>query len=271
MPYLLMLAALAMPTIAWLSQRGVFGPDNAQISDRYPTLLIAAGGAFSIWGLIFLLDLVVAAWQLGRARRNDDGLRRMRPSAALGFALCAAWMILFSQQLFVTALVVIWAALGCLLLALLQAAAAPGAAARPLVRTALGLHAGWLSLAVFLNTAQAIVAQGWLPVSAMLTWSLVLWALAAALLLGVNHRLGGGVAGMAYAGAALWGLGGVVIEQGRGSLPGSHASATIAGLLMLVLLAQTAWLRQRGPGRTPAGNTDPWAGHRPPHAERLPQ
>lgn len=51
MHYLLVfLAALSMPLVAWASQRGLFGPDNAEISNRFPTLLVADGYAFSIWG-----------------------------------------------------------------------------------------------------------------------------------------------------------------------------------------------------------------------------
>ena len=57
MRLLVLLAAIAMPVVAWLSNSGHFGPDNGTISDLYPTLLVAAGYAFAIWGLIFLLDL----------------------------------------------------------------------------------------------------------------------------------------------------------------------------------------------------------------------
>src|SRR5687768_8866659 len=77
-----LIAALLMPAVAWFSQQGVFGPDNGAISDRYPTLLVAAGYAFAIWGPIFLGDLVFACWQLRGRYRDADGLRRLRPAAA---------------------------------------------------------------------------------------------------------------------------------------------------------------------------------------------
>ena len=51
MRLLVLLAALAMPAVAWLSNTGSFGPDNGTMSDRYPTLLVASGYAFSIWSL----------------------------------------------------------------------------------------------------------------------------------------------------------------------------------------------------------------------------
>ena len=35
MRILVLLAAIAMPVVAWLSNSGTFGPDNGTISDRY--------------------------------------------------------------------------------------------------------------------------------------------------------------------------------------------------------------------------------------------
>src|SRR5690606_41348101 len=100
MRLLVLLATLAMPIVSWISQMGLFGPDNGEISDRYPTLLVAAGYAFSIWSLIFLLDLVHAVRQLRGAGREDALLGRIAPATAAGFILTTAWMPLFSQGLF---------------------------------------------------------------------------------------------------------------------------------------------------------------------------
>lgn len=70
-----------MPAVWWRSQRGTFGPDNASLSARYPTLLIAAGYAFAVWGPVFLLGLALAVWQLGSSPEFD---RLRRPTS-----LCA--------------------------------------------------------------------------------------------------------------------------------------------------------------------------------------
>ena len=82
MRWIVLLAALAMPVVAWLSQTGMFGPTNGAISDRYPTLLVAAGYAFSIWGLIFLWDVVFGAWQAFSSRARQAPLAGVRPWAA---------------------------------------------------------------------------------------------------------------------------------------------------------------------------------------------
>lgn len=244
MRILVLLAAVSMPVIAALSNRGLFGPDNATLSDRYPTLLVAAGYAFSIWGLIFVLDAAWALWQATLRRRSDRALDAVRRPAALGFGLTAAWMVVFPQEWFVAALVVIWAALACLLQAWLRCLNSPAASAasRGWGPLTLGLHAGWLSLAAFLNTAQVVVAYRLLPVDHMLPWSLALWAGAGALLLGVNRLAGGH---LAYPAAALWGLAGVMVEQAGSPLRGAGASAVAAGLLALLLLGQTLWLRRQ--------------------------
>src|SRR5690606_17847474 len=113
-----LLAALAMPVVAWMGQRGWFGPDNGTISDRYPTLVVAAGYAFSIWGLIFLLDVLFGVAQLRRATADAD-LDRSRPFVLVGFLSTALWMPAFSQQLFWVALVLIWVAAASLLVAAL--------------------------------------------------------------------------------------------------------------------------------------------------------
>ena len=100
-----------MPIVAWLSNNGSFGPDNGTMSDRYPTLLVAAGYAFAIWGLIFLLDVAYAVWQATGARRGDPALGRIAPAAAAGFALTVVWMPLFSAGFFWTCVDEIFAAL----------------------------------------------------------------------------------------------------------------------------------------------------------------
>lgn len=234
-----LLAAIAMPVIGWLSQREVFGPTNKAISDQYPTLIVAAGYAFSIWGVIFLLDLAFAAWQLFR-REHDAPLQRIRPAVALGFGLTAAWMIVFAQQWFWLALAVMWVALGCMLYAVTVLSRADAAGHHALTaKLPLSLHAGWLSLAAFLNLAQVIVAHRLLPTDQMLGWSAVLLAGAGALLLVFNHLMHGNIG---FGAAAVWGLAGVYVKQSASTLPGADTMAWFAAGLAGLLVLQTVWL-----------------------------
>ncbi|HEX2009430.1 MAG TPA: hypothetical protein VJN44_00715 [Roseateles sp.] len=239
MKLLLLLCALAMPLIAGLSERGLFGPTHATLSDSYPTLLAAAGYTVSIWWLICALDLLLGLRQFWQ-RRASESLRLARPSIAVGFALSAAWMVAFPMQYFMLALAILWGALACLLHAALPLMRERGAWG---FRAALNLHAGWLSLAVFLNTAQVIVAHQLFNVERMLPWSLLLWGLAALLLFLLNRLLRGH---WAYVAALLWGLLGVQLQQSRSSLAGADVSAGVALGLAALLALQTLWLWWQG-------------------------
>jgi hypothetical protein len=244
MRVLVLLCALAMPVVAFFSQRGAFGPDNGTLSDRYPTLLVASGYAFSIWGLIFLWDAVYGAWQLFSQQGAHPSLQRVRRLTAAGFALTAAWMPVFSMRHFWIALAIIWAALICLANAaiILSGDERMPAAKRWLAWAPVSLHAGWLGVAAFLNTAQVVVAYDLLPSVAMLTWSLVLFALAAALLLALNARMYGNAP---FVAAAFWGLVGVYVKQSAAPLPGADVAAWVALAIAVVLVVDAAWRRVR--------------------------
>ncbi|MGE0800119.1 MAG: hypothetical protein AB7G13_20565 [Lautropia sp.] len=269
---LVLATAVAMPVVAWLSQRGVFGPDPGTLARESPTLLVAANYAFGIWGIIFMLAMVFAVWQNGGRRRADPGLAAVRPWLVVGYLATTVWMIVFAQRWYWLALAVIWVALTALLGALLRSVAErptvplrtgfgarellgmiePTAVGHWLPRWSLALHTGWLSLAAFLNTAQVVVAERLLRDLPMLPWSLLLWLGAALLLLAVNHRVDGEPG---YWLAAAWGLVAVVVEQSASELPGASASAVTAAVVATLLLAQTAWLRIRAAGtvaRAPA-------------------
>lgn len=238
MKYLVAVLAWLMPIVAWLSNTGVFGPTNGAISDRYPTLIVAAGYAFSIWGVIFLLDVIYGTWQLSE-RGTDARARTIGPWTGAAFALTSAWMIVFSLQLFWLALAIIWASLACLLYVAWRLSNNVRFAPAPWWQwVPLSLHAGWVSLAAFLNVAQVIVAFKLLPVTHMLPWTLVLFVLVAALLLVALACMRGNPW---YALAAVWGLVGVYVKQHDWSLPGAQTAARVALGLAVIVAVFSFW------------------------------
>ena len=250
MRFLVLILALAMPLVGWLSNSGLLGPTNGEISNRYPTLIVAAGYAFAIWGPIFLLDGVFGIAQAG-VRAPDARLRRIRVLTAIGFALTSLWMVVFTLQWFWLALAIIWGSLWCLLGAAWLASQTQRHRRGPWWQwLPLSLHAGWVSLAAFLNVAQVVVAFQLLPVERMLPWTLVLFALATALLLWANHRMRGN---LPFVAAALWALAAVYVKQSGWRLPGSDTAALVALVVALVLAAQTVWLRLRPQPRPAVG------------------
>ena len=244
---LVLLAAIAMPVVAWLTNSGTFGPDNGTMSDRYPTLLVAAGYAFAIWGLIFLLDLIYAGWQLTGVRKTDDTLQRVAPWAAAGFALTTIWMPLFAMSQFWLCLLVIFGATFCLIRCamILSHDSTPQEGQWMWAWLPLSLHAGWLSLAAFLNLAQVVVAYELASTTQQLPWSLAIFGLAALTLLMVNLRMRGNID---YVVAALWALVAVYVKQSGSDLAGSQTAAWVAVGIAVVLVLQTVMLRRKYPG-----------------------
>ncbi|WP_329741277.1 hypothetical protein [Dyella sp. A6] len=240
MKYLVAILAWLMPVVAWLSNSGLFGPTNRVISDAYPTLIVAAGYAFSIWGPIFVLDLIYGTWQW-LDRTHDARLQHARPWTALAFAMTSLWMVVFALEWFWLALVVIWVSLGALLVAAWHVShTTRHARARWWQWVPLSLHAGWVSLAVFLNVAQVVVAFRLLLVTHMLPWTLVLFAAAAMLVFWTISRLRGNPW---YVLAVIWGLLGVYVKQHGSALAGADDAAWTALALAVATLLWSLWCR----------------------------
>lgn len=242
MRWMTLLAAITMPLVAMFSNMGYFGPTNGEISNQYPTLIVAAGYAFSIWGVIFLLALAfgVADW------RQVTGISdHTRFVIATGYLLTSSWMIIFSQLWFWGALAVMVGAFGCLLYAAIQAHDRGSGIAR----WALGLHAGWLTLALFLNIAQVIVAFEVLPTDAMLSWTVVLFLGSASVAAWALIRMRGL---LAYAVPVIWGLIAVYVKQSTAGLPGGTAAAWLALTLAVACLLLTVALQWQNRKRTDA-------------------
>ena len=247
MRLLVLLFAIAMPVVAYFSNTGAFGPDSATISAMYPIVLLPAGYAFMIWGLIFLLDLAFAIWALTGIRKNDPTVNRVVPWAAAGFAMTAVWMPLYSMSQLWPCVLVIFAGMACMVRCalILSRDSTPQHGQWMWGWLPLSLHAGWMSLAAFLNIGQAIVAGHLLSTTDQLPWALVLLAAATITLLPLNQRMRGNID---YVLPAIWGLVAVYVEQSDGGMRGAQTAAWAALLVAALLAVQTAILRRKYPG-----------------------
>ena len=242
---LVLLLAIAMPVVSWMSQAGMFGGDIGSVSNRYPSLIVAAGYAFSIWGLIFALSIAFGVYQLLPSRRSDRWIARLRWPAAAVFALTSAWMIVFPQELFWLALLVILGSLAGLLVLVFRIAPAPrrlSTLERVVVRVTFLIFCAWVALASALNIAQTLLAYDRNPGVSQVVWSVALLVLAAVLLLFINRRVQGDIF---FTATAWWALAGIYVKQSASHADGAHVTAWTAVVIALVLLVHTLWLRLR--------------------------
>eukprot|EP00884_Botryococcus_braunii_P017679 jgi/Botrbrau1/4595/Bobra.60_2s0081.1 len=83
--------------VNYLSNSGVLGPKNADISAKFPTPLTPAGWAFSIWGLIFGLQGLGTIYQLLPGGYQDGSKKRIVNS--IGYPWQSGWYFQMVWQL----------------------------------------------------------------------------------------------------------------------------------------------------------------------------
>lgn len=213
-----------------------------RVSAENGTLVVPAGYAFSIWGLIFLLCLVYTVYQALPANRESPLLRRVGWFSGGVFLLNGVWEILFPARQFLLAQAVIVAIFVCAAVAYLRIARsernALSAGERWLVALPLGLLFGWITAATLVSFATTFVALGLLNGGigeAILGAALLLTGglIAAAVLLAGEAAPPQGY--LAYAAAVLWALVAVVVNQYDASVLTTVAALVAAVPVVLIV------------------------------------
>ncbi len=230
-----------------------------RVSAENSTLVVPADYAFAIWGPIFLLCLIYAAYQSLPANRDNPLLRRVGWFTAGVFASNGLWEILFPARQFLLAQVVIVGIFAFSAFAYLRLARAAhvrglSGAERWLVALPFGLLFGWITAATLVSFATTFVALGLLGggTSEALLGAVLLLSgglLASAVLIVGKAAPPQGY--LAYAAAVLWALVGVVVNQYDASLLTTGAAVVAAVPVLVVLLGV---LREDRP-RPVAGET----------------
>ena len=149
---------------------GLF-PTNAELSEKYQTLVTPAGYAFSIWGLVFLSQLVWVVLQLLLPSfRNNDLVRK-----GVGYwyvATCVAqcaWSIAFSQEWILASFVAMVSILVSLVMILIKSSSSVKAASEQQTESSVAsfwgfqfpfqIHCGWIWAASLVNANVVLVAE----------------------------------------------------------------------------------------------------------------
>lgn len=218
------------------------GPGSSPGSGSGPDLLITpVGWAFSIWGVIYTLAIVQAVAVL--ARRGNCVSRRLQIDLVglyLGGALWIALAGLDSSLATAAALLLMFVAATDAVLTVARESITPGWLSL-LTRAAVGLYAGWVTAAFFLNASTALVDAG--PVEAdELPWQLAVLVVAAATLLALLVKTRGIVA---YAVAGTWAMIGIAVTgRDDGTTEVVIASVGAAFVLVVATVALNATRRR---------------------------
>ncbi len=214
----------------------IFEYDVGVVARQNEPLLAAAGWAFSIWGLIFLGQLVYAVYQALPSQRANPALRRVGFFTALACLGGGLWTVFFLSKHFAAA----WVTMLVILTSLIFVELRLGNMVRRgrefwLIRLPFAVNLGWISVATILNSAQFFKALGWngAPLTPLM-WSIILVGVATALslVMGFFRR------NLAFAAIISWGL--MAIATYRLEDAPSLAMAAFAGAGMAAALVVAA-------------------------------
>ncbi len=208
---------------------GAVGEPVGEVANSYPTPLLAAGWAFTIWGLIYAGFLAYAAYQLLPSQRGRAIHRRTGWWLAASAVFNPAWVLAFSARLVPVAELLIIALMVCLAVVVgrLSREPATGTLERVAFRGPIALYAGWVSLALVLGTAATGVWVG-LPGTGALPAAFAVAVLLASAAI-VCWVVVSGTAAVPYAAAAVWALAGIVLN-------GRPTAVVVTGAVAIVLI-----------------------------------
>ena len=218
----------------------IAGPGSSPGEGSGPELLITpVGWAFSIWGVIYTLAIVQAVAAL--VTRAHGSPRRQVAQLVL-YLGGAVWIVLAgldSSLATAGALAVMFGAAAVAVLAVAREEIDPPWLRR-LTRAAVGLYAGWVTAAFFLNLSTALVDAG--VVSADdLPWQVIVLGAAVLTLLVLTVAARGPVA---YAAAGVWAMIGIAVTA-RDNGDDVIVATTFVGTVLLVAATAVIGLRRR--------------------------
>lgn len=215
------------------------GPGSSPGAGSGPDLLITpVGWAFSIWAVIYALAIAQAIGVLVRGAGSTS--RRLQVDLVVLYLGGAVWIVLAGLD---SSLLTAAALLLMLVAALDAVTTATREAIGPhwlglLTRASVGLYAGWVTAAFFLNVSTALVDAD-LVEADRVGWQVVVLGVAVVTLLAVLVATRGNVA---YAVAGVWAMLGIAVT---GSSDGT-TEVLVAAVVGAVLVAgTTASLRLR--------------------------
>ena len=235
MPFRRILVALAYAFFFAVPALGL-GREGEIVTQRFDeNLLVPAGWAFAIWGLIYAWLLVYTVAQLLPKTYGNARFDAAAPWAAGAMALCGAWSLVFAQEWFAPSLAVIVAALFSAFKAhqALQIGRPPLDPFEKWTRRAWGVLAGWLTVATVANASIVLEALGYsgAPLGPV-GWAVAVIAVVAGIGLGLSWRL----PDLFYGAVVAWALVGLAVKHADVG-PVSYAAGGFAVLVVLGILS----------------------------------
>ena len=219
------------------------GERIAEVSDTYPNYVVPAGYAFTIWGLIFLLALAFAVYQLLPAQRENFLQRRIGWWAASAFLANSVWMTVFPRGfLTLSVAVIFWILLSlvAVIIEIYRNNEPPNLLKTISVETTFSIFLGWITVAAVVNVTLVLVAREWngAPLNRLI-WGVLMLLVTGVLATTLTVLLRGNAA---FALTVVWALIGVAVNQITESVATNARQTILAAVMMSLLVTGTLGL-----------------------------
>jgi len=127
-----------------------FPKENKELSDINPTYLTPDALTFSIWPIIYLLELVATVQQVCM-KDEDSSSAGWRGFLSLAYLLNSAWLFTFSNEWYSTSSAVIFGYLICLAMTYKNLDYTPGKGSPFALRAGVTINLAWVCVATCIN------------------------------------------------------------------------------------------------------------------------
>lgn len=228
--------AIGQAAVPLLLFAGGFDGPGTRLTDETINAAMPAGYAFSIWWVIFAFSIYSAVIGLRPDQLAHPGFRSIGWLMAALYGLAMLWQVIAWGGPPWATVVVIWGMLIVAVVAFIRATQfREDQRWRAAVIPGLGLYAGWVSAATWVNTADVLPMYGIGPFGLSAQGMGV--AVIVAVTLTAVWVLRATRGHLAYAGAVAWALIAVIVYGGASVTP-----VTIAALIALLAVAALAFV-----------------------------
>lgn len=188
---------------------------NQEVANSHPVYILPKGWAFSIWGIIYLLEAIFTIYQALPSKWDEELLRSIRPWVIMSSIFNVIWLFSFGNNLY-------W--ISCIFIALYEVALIKLLATANVnyfdkshnwqhkicVVAGFSVNAGWVFVASLLNININLMEEGYIPSADFAVGCIAVATLFAGYW--VYQRCD-----VFYAFASAWALLGIVSNQGEGT------------------------------------------------------
>lgn len=234
---MVLISSLLPPIVTFLSFGLGTSFEKATASPYSRPLIEPAGYAFIIWSLIYLGGVAFGIYQYQPAQRNNEFFRSISPYAVSAFLGTSCWLVMarFNQQ-WLTVLCIFWIFFSLLFVFLKMTHYQPQNRKETwFVHIPFSIFFGWLSVAIFANTASALKTSGWNFFNANEVFFTLAFLLLS--LFFVSYVLRKSMGNLVYSATIIWALIAIAVAnlmEGQNKLVAlSSAAGALAVLLLL--------------------------------------